>query len=634
MSNTILGNIDIDMKKLLLIAAAVFAFAACSDEKTGWGEQEIPNTEQMGYLNLADDALSVIIEQEVGNAEVGSGAESDTRAGDENYEDVTANDGYWIQIIDKDGNVVSSFSYADWLKNKTNVPGYVEETEGALVGKKGIKLPIGTYTVKATSVGNLSNVSYNAEYEGHTEVTIGKAEEKTVEVKCSLASVKVTVKFDEILANLIKVSGTTVAAKLGDVDGKISEYIFTGSVENKPYANVADLTTESYPVYLRPQNEGEGAQNPLNLYLTTEYDGNAINNQQLPVTKNAKRGEWRNVTIKLEHGNEGTVNFVVTVETIVNNETVNVDVQSYASNWGESGIPDVMDGPHFESVHYDLENAINPSSMFEGDVYQGPLMNLKSKSAVTAVHFSASSTNAKLNEAFVAKGFNGEGLNLMGSISEAAAVQLDSWSIPNGANAFVAATSDGGVPFSFKGFVETIYNNDEYTGLHTFTFKVEAGAGNVLETTIKIGTGGTTEKPVILWNNGANKLDTPTKLTSNLGLLVEIYTNEPISNIWVSIGGGLQTMLGTQLPSRFDLVNPNTTEFPALSETLNALGFPVGESVGNKTYVKFVIKDELKNTMMSLGEQGIASDAQFTIEVHAGEGETAESVSGAMMLLL
>ena len=619
------------MKKLLLVAVAVMTFAACSDEKTGWGDPQKPDVEQMGYLNLADDALSVIIEQEVGNTEVGSGAESDTRAGETNFVEVTANDGYYIYIIDKDGNTVSSFSYADWCNNKANVPEYVEEDANTpyVGGKKGIKLPVGTYTVKATSKDVLSNVSFEPEYEGSTQVTIGKAEEKTVNVECSLASVKVSIKFDEILADLIKIEGTKVAAKLGDVEGKISEHTFEGPTKEEKYETVTDLTTESDPVYLLPQNVGEGAQNPLNLYLTTVYDGNAINGQVLPVTKDAKRGEWRNITIKLEHGDQGTINFVVTVETIVYNETVVVDVQTYASNilWGENSIPDFSDAPYFESVHYDLEKAINPSSMFNSnDEYVGPLMNLKSKAAVTAVYLTATSTNAELNNALK----DIPTTNLM----EATNVMLSSWGIPNGSNAFTAATSDAGVPFSFKGFVEMIKGNDVYAGLHSFTFKVEAGAGCVSETTVQIGVGNMTDKPIILWNNGANKLDTPTKLTESLGLSIEIYTNEPISHIWVSIDGGLKSMLGTQLPARFDLVNPNTNEFPTLSETLVALGFPVANDVGGKTYVPFIIKDDLKAAMLVLGQQGIASDAQFSIEVVAGEGENEETVSGTMMLLL
>lgn len=590
------------MKKLLLIAAAVMTFAACSDEKTGWGDPQKPDVEQMGYLNLADDALSVIIEQEVGNTEVGSGAESETRAGETNFVEVAANDGYYIYIIDKDGNTVSSFSYADWCTDKANVPEYVEEDANTpyVGGKKGIKLPVGTYTVKATSKDVLSNVSFEPEYEGSTQVTIGKAEEKTVNVECSLASVKVSIKFDEILADLIQIEGTKVAAKLGDVEGKISEYTFEGpkpnKEPNKKYETVTDLTTESDPVYLLPQNVGEGAQNPLNLYLTTVYDGNAINGQVLPVTKDAKRGEWRNITIKLEHGDQGTINFVVTVETIVYNETVVVDVQTYASNilWGESSIPDLSDAPYFESVHYDLENAINPGSMFDNDVYVGPLMNLKSKSAVTAVYLTATSTNANLNDAL--KGI--PTTNLM-EMETTDAIMLSSWGIPNGANAFAAATSDAGVPFSFKGFVELIKGNDDYAGLHSFTFKVEAGAGCVSETTIQIGVGAL-GNIYIEWPGYDVNSPNYVPFTVDLPLTINAHAESGIKHFIVTITGALGNDLpNANMPSSFDLTAPGKTldGNGDLAPSLEGFGFPVGDAVKNKKDVSFTISAMLKSMM-------------------------------------
>ena len=628
------------MKKLLLIAAAVMAFAACSDEKTGWGNPQEPEVEQMGYLNLADDALSVIIEQEIGNTEVGSGAESDTRAGETNYVDVKANDGYWIHILNADGTpAVDSFEYAIWLNDKSSVDGYVEEDANApyVGGKKGIKLPVGTYTVKATSVKNLSNYSFDPEYEGSTQVTIGKAEEKTVNVECSLASVKVTIKFDEILADLIKIEGTEVAAKLGDVEGKVSEHTFVGCEKGTPYKTVSDLTKESYPVYLLPQNVGEGAQNPLNLYLTTVYDGNEINGQELLVTKDAKRGEWRNVTIKLEHGDQGTINFVVTVETIVYNETVVVDVQTYASNilWGESGIPDLTDAPYFESVHYDLEKAINPSSMFNSnDEYVGPLMNLKSKSAVTAVYLTATSTNADLNNEFK----NIPTSNLM----ETSSVTLNVWGIPNGVNAFSAATSDAGVPFSFRGFAQLLHDYD-YDGLHSFTFKVEAGAGNVSETTIQIGTSDRDPNaPIVTWDGG--NLNEPTTLTAGtkLKLIVKTAEGSTIKNLVINIEGGIALLLGgVGMPSEFDLVDPDSTK-TGLSVSLGGngipgdenqygFGFPIKDEVRGKSYVEFTIGDNLKTLMLGQLSELSEKTAVFRLTVTDSEGRI-NTGGDAMML--
>ena len=94
------------MKKLLLIFTLMLTFVACSDENTGWGEQQRPVIEEVGYLNIADNGLSVIYEHELGSSEIDPDQQSKTRvdesqdgdSGSSTTEEDPCAD-YWMRLI-------------------------------------------------------------------------------------------------------------------------------------------------------------------------------------------------------------------------------------------------------------------------------------------------------------------------------------------------------------------------------------------------------------------------------------------------------------------------------------------------------------------------------------------------------
>lgn len=96
----------------------------------------------------------------------------------------------------------------------------VEETDDweTLSGKQ-LRLQPGTYTINASSNGfdgmeSGFDIPY---YTGSTQLTIESGKEKTANITCTLANVKVTVNYDQSFINAFQSAQTTIASKLANV---------------------------------------------------------------------------------------------------------------------------------------------------------------------------------------------------------------------------------------------------------------------------------------------------------------------------------------------------------------------------------------------------------------------------------
>lgn len=116
----------------------------------------------------------------------------------------------------------------------------VEETEDwELWKEKAIALKPGVYTIKATSNGFDGqaadfDIPY---YAGSETVTIENGKEAQKTVVCTLANVKVTVKFDENFVSKFK----SMTVQVGDVEGKYTPLNFTTSEIRSAYFPVVSL---------------------------------------------------------------------------------------------------------------------------------------------------------------------------------------------------------------------------------------------------------------------------------------------------------------------------------------------------------------------------------------------------------
>ena len=567
------------MKKMMLIVAMALGMVACHDEKIDWGGAGNGNDGAVGYIAFAEDGLSVNVDNESAAGEIEPMA---TRA-------VTAEQlaAYIIEIWNEAGEKVTSFAYGDRNSH------YTTSTYDS--SRKGVAVPAGRYTVKAYSA-EVPEESATPEYAGEATVEVSKEAVANASITCKLASVKVSVRFDHILASLIT-DATESRVALGATS--ISDYVFKG----RPVTPAADDATLSVGLskmawdaeggsrYLRPNDE----VNPLVLYLTTTYNGSSIKDQALKVVDDAKPGEWRKITVKLENGDSGTIYIKVEVSTWINGEEVDCDVTKVALDMSEAGIPDDSDAPVIEWADHDISQPFTlTDAMFNsaGAYTEGAAFAVKTKSEITSFKLGVASTNADLSAAANDMGLNAEGgLELTQGLSTTTKMIVGSWGFPT---ADIAGATE--LAFDLSALMKELHNN--YAGTHTFTLTVADKNGSSTTVELKI-TAGVVIDPNVVWvgYDIDQRYDISKDDATTMQILITAKSG--IKSLVVTIEGALAAKnesTGTSLlddvflPSSFDLVNPGVNlEGNDLSINLNGLGFPTGDDVKDKTSLSFDI---------------------------------------------
>ena len=120
----------------------------------------------------------------------------------------------------------------------------VEETTNFETNWQGktIELPVGTYTVKASSAGFDGKTSAfdKPYYAGSTKVTVKSKESANATIECTLANVKVTVNFDQSFKDAFKKANVEVDDKAGDTGIDPLDFIM-GTTTQSGYFPVTDL---------------------------------------------------------------------------------------------------------------------------------------------------------------------------------------------------------------------------------------------------------------------------------------------------------------------------------------------------------------------------------------------------------
>lgn len=180
-----------------IICCLVAALSACQNE------DELSSS-NVGYLRLS----------------LGVNTYINSRAGEEIYDP----EQIAVQIISAEGEVVKETS--DW-----------ENWAG-----EQIALPVGTYTLKASSAGfdGATSGFDKPYYAGSADITIEKNKEVNETITCTLANVKVTVTFDSSFRNAFASAHVDVDDNAGNAG--ISPLTFTmGEADKSGYFPVTDL---------------------------------------------------------------------------------------------------------------------------------------------------------------------------------------------------------------------------------------------------------------------------------------------------------------------------------------------------------------------------------------------------------
>lgn len=188
------------MRRIIYILAFLFPLLYACQEKEDWNDGV-----DEGYISLqigTDTSTSV------------------NRAAEDVYDAKVLT----VQILKADGSVLQTIS--DWNNEET---------------KRSVKLPVGTYSVKAFSAGfdGKTAAMDKPYYEGVTnDIKVAKNAETIAKVTCKLANVKVTVKYD---ASFMK-SFKKASVMIGGLAGSTATLNFVmGETTQSGYFPVKDL---------------------------------------------------------------------------------------------------------------------------------------------------------------------------------------------------------------------------------------------------------------------------------------------------------------------------------------------------------------------------------------------------------
>lgn len=136
-----------------------------------------------------------------------------------------------VEVLDANGNVA---------KNTDGTALTTDDYANSSVFKGSIRVPAGTYSVVAHSANwDGTQSAFNAPYyAGQTSVVVNSGTDKQASVVCTLANVKVTVNYGELLRKFVSTAQTVVSSPLLGVTSRT----FTLNTTNSAYFPVGDLT--------------------------------------------------------------------------------------------------------------------------------------------------------------------------------------------------------------------------------------------------------------------------------------------------------------------------------------------------------------------------------------------------------
>jgi len=562
-----------------LAALLLTGAAACVDEGSRFdGEEEKPDQENVGYLSFAE--LEVTVEQRTEDVGAAPEARAMTRAGNTDLAtykvEILDASGNAVEVTDKNGTVAKSFAYADRPQQ--------------------IELPVGSYTLSVNS-GSTPDTAWEGDegtptYGADVKFAITKGNTTSLtDVTCRMLTVKVTVAYKD---TLIATMSEQTTARL--VLGEQNALTFEGREPAKAG-------------FLKP---AAGQTNPLVLYLTTTFNGKQIDGQPLTVANDAKAGEWRKITVGLQHAEDGTVIINAEIETWVYNQEVTVDTRTLAM-LSEERIPDEND-PDAPKLEWPGRSPEEPFKLtpdqFDADgvCTEDCTMTVTAKAPMASFGVALTSDNAEFTAYIGSSGLAGEA-DLF-TVGVPAKTTLKAWGFPVSG---LAATSR---TFDLNGLMAALA---DYEGTHTVTMNVtdEEGRKNTFVLTIEVSAGG--PDPRIVWvGHDIKKRYNTADLQTEGSVQIKIAASEGVRSLLVEISGALD--LDGLVPAEFDLTDPEATE-AGLSEKLQNLGFPVGADVIGKTSLTF----DITNFMGLMGT--FPGDTDFTMTVvDAADTDVTEKV--------
>lgn len=635
-----------DMKKLLMglfVVAVMAAMTACSLDDLP--QENVEAKEKVGYLQLSNFKVVSDTEDKNNDDEIEPGTGNSTtskhtRAGETTSQDDFLN--YYIEIVNKapregENAVVWGGKYESNLS-----------TNGVL---KPIPLEPGNYEVWAyqdnTKGANLTVAQDAPYYAGYSDVSIVSEQTTDVTVTCRLHNIRVTVELSKDLKDMFK--------KLGASDeNRLMTEVSIGASEVKN-THIFESSTSHDAPWMYYKDVAGGYGNTMDIKLTgVFYTGpvediytgaatSASNTDKWKPVRMEKKvvgtadnpvtgGQWRRISVDIEHNDEGNAQFIFTIDNYVYDKTITVSTMTMYENIPilkqEEAIPEddfndeMAPQVKVDGATFDMDNnAFNYSisaDMIDSDAstdsFNAWTSFLKVKVAVP------SGSTATVNNVYVE--FKESTSTTLLQVLEAAGFEDHIIALHPRAdeniNQYVNVATDGSsFTLNNKG-MDAIYN---YEGTHRIRVHTEGSDGRrgFADVIIKVSQAASAG-PKVIWKVDGSPVNSLTMSRSDSPAVeANIVSTLGLTSLKVKIESSLITvdeLEGMGLAAEMDVMNPKDD---AMTEALEGLGFLPLDNLTNLSLpiTKFMA------TLAALG----AGEHTFTITATDASGSNTKALT-------
>ncbi len=609
----------------------LWAAAGCVNEEPKYVEPVDPETTaSTGYLSLSDVGLYVVLDSDTDQSTEEPSASMLTRADGETGttdpttggettlppagQEATTKEDYMVTIRSEKGDVVFHDTF-DELKKRMNKD------------KGGYKVPVGEYTISATSnltaAGVPGGVQASPSYGGQSEVvSVGKDEVKQVEtIVCKLQNIKITV---SVAADLYEqLEALDESGKLFDAEVYYKE---DRTISWTEWNWASETPTTVYFPVLKDEDA-------LHFSFSAKIKGT-----DSPITIDRDisgliEGQWRRIHVIPQYPTEGNLVFGVEVSTFAQDETITVGDEKNPEG-------DAVSMCWMELAHPDDPSMAAPSIKW-ADGSELPETISADSPALQQVTIAAPNRIERIgltvrtnNPEFKADAADMTKTDLCAVTSNYR--QLTKYGIPFGA----ALKGQSSVSFGLDKILEQIRG---YAGEYTFAFTVIDQSGLFCEPTLRFVCGGASAAaPTIEWatgklfdDDGFNPDGTEKQnvkyvdMYDGMQIDIELVADPHFESIAVKISSEILNAdeLGSiGLPAEFDLCNLQAFDYDGkhytadeLGKTFKGLGFvtKVDDELKAEKEVTFSISEFVP---MLMGFPG--GKFQFALTVEDAEGRS------------
>lgn len=592
---------------LLGIVSVLLLMIGCVKDGVSYEDSITGNViTDYGYLILPDvvyvDLTSETFNQNEATSQTESLASAAVRSITKSDDLTEASDDYLVTITN---TAVDTIAY--------------ESSYGELKSLEQLALRPASYSIYVRSTDDVPGVGSEAHFSGSSNFVIVASMLTTLDnLSCKMNNIKTSITMSADMLDLFQPDSETTPTENLNVQLSIGDNEANYNRDNNGainYFKALDVTNTLEIVLSGMYNMA--AENEEPSYVMIEGWKQSISG--------VKAGQWRNISINVDHANQGTVDFTITIDMWTYDEQIDVDTTDsvFQMSFGESELDDpenyITDAyspsvtlgeseSDLTKAFYIDQSSFSLNSSLQAICVDPLILNAEpiNASVLSELWIEFTSDNDSFNE-YLEKTFGSKRRDYI----------LSSGVVSSN------YTMSGN---SFTASYDMMYQLYLYSGVHTATIMAKDDDGRASYNTLVMISSNDgvdipqTSAPTITWRGGKD-FDTRYVVDSTAGLevIIDITSESGITGFTLEINSDVLTpeeLAGINLSSEMDLINPGDCE-----AGLVYLGFPVGDAVEGQTSMVF----DITSFMPMLVVTG-SGDSDFVLHVTDAGGTTSQTL--------